>query len=215
MYSTERRYLIHSSRKEEVEGTLSRRAGTTVEFNSSIWGWGGGGKDAFAWAARVRLFWYHFMGKLRFAQKHTRVCFDRFTRLPGITRISWRRFRTRIMINACSAKPRTSLALQPSYIIFTRPDECFRPRRSCETAMSKIAIRAVIRNEFVWFILGDWSSRRNRTLDEQRFRYVSFERKSVGLTQFVTFGKWKTHIIVSFISLDTLITLNRLRINNM
>jgi len=62
------------------------------------------------------------------------ACFRRFTHLPGITQISWRRFRTGIMINARSAKPHTSLALHPSYIIPTRPDEFFRPCHICETA---------------------------------------------------------------------------------
>ena len=56
----------------------------------------------------------------------TRVCFGRFTHLPEITQISWRRFRMGIMINACSAKPHTSLALHPRYIIPARPDEFFR-----------------------------------------------------------------------------------------
>lgn len=123
--------------------------------------------------------------------------------LSGRTQISWR-FCTRIMINACSAKPRTLLSRYIQvYIISARPAECFRPCHICETTMSKIVICNVIWSEFIWFILDDqpgwWETYTTRWINKFSFMYVirkkEYTAQSNTIRQiFMTFWKWKTHI---------------------
>lgn len=112
-------YILHTKRRKK----LSRCTGM-VELNSSIWSWKK--KESII---HICMSSESSSSDIILRENYvlrTRVCFGRFTHLPEITQISWRRFRMGIMINACSAKPHTSLALHSRYIILARPDEFFR-----------------------------------------------------------------------------------------
>jgi len=155
------------------------------------------------------------MGKLHFA--HLRVFWPLYIFTRGIPQISWRRFRTRIMINTCSAKPHTSLVLHPSYIISARPDECFQLCHICETAMSKIVICTLFKaNLYDSFLVTNSGWNIHRMLDKQIFVYTNHPKERThNLTQFDKYS-WlffgNERCLSRSINLKILITLNRVLI---